>query len=58
MEMLVWADLYRCENLKTECLRKFGEWKSGIEIEDLKPLKKYPELMFEILAFDGKGNSK
>ena len=54
VETLVWADLYRCESLKTECLRRFEEWRAGIGIEELKPLKEYPDLMFEILSFAGK----
>lgn len=54
VETLVWADLYRCETLKTECLRKFQEWRQRISTEELKPLKKYPELMFEMLSFGGK----
>jgi len=54
VEMLVWADLYRCETLKTECLRKYEECRSTISADDLKPLKKYPDLMFEMLSFGGK----
>ena len=51
VETLVWADLYRCEKLKETCLKKYEEWRTRIGGEDLKPLKQYPQLMFEMLSF-------
>ena len=51
IETLVLADLYRCGKLKEACLKRFEEWRSEIGGEELKPLKRFPELMFEILSF-------
>jgi len=45
---LILADMYRCADLKTECLRQLREKRDLISDESLEPLKKHPELLLEL----------
>jgi hypothetical protein len=50
IDILIMADLHRCDDLKGKCLKSLGEWKSSLDSQDLKRLlKEFPDLMIDLI---------
>jgi len=49
VEVLIMADMFRCATLKTKAMDSFLRFSKYLSDDELKPLKAYPELMFECL---------
>ena len=49
VDTLIRADLFRCPDLKRECIRRLREWKAVLTADAMEPLKRHPELLMELL---------
>jgi len=49
---LMLADIYRCSTLRSSCIAKLAYWRDSMNKDELEPLKKLPELMFEVFTHD------
>lgn len=49
---LMLADIYRCSSLRSSCIEKLAYWRDSVNKDELEPLKKLPELLFEVFTLN------